>query len=49
MARGEGITKIAMPRIGCGLDGLNWQDVKKALQDVFDNTDIEILVCVLPS
>ena len=41
------IKKLAMPRIGCGLDRLRWDDVKKNLEDIFANTDIEILVCNL--
>jgi hypothetical protein len=46
LAEGHGVKKIAMPRIGCGLDRLNWPEVKLALQTVFANTDIELLVCV---
>lgn len=41
------ITKIAMPTIGAGLDRLVWSDVSKQINDVFDDTDIEILVCKL--
>ena len=41
------IKKIAMPRIGCGLDKLNWQDVEPMIKDVFKDMDIEIMVCVL--
>lgn len=37
--------KIAMPRIGCGLDKLNWNKVKEIIQEVFVDTDVEILVC----
>lgn len=40
------IKKIAMPRIGCGLDRQKWSDVKKIIEDVFWDTDIEIVVCV---
>jgi len=46
LVAGQGVTRIAMPRIGCGLDRLNWPEVKLALQDVFGKTDVEILVCV---
>lgn len=41
------ITKIAMPRIGCGLDRLNWDDVRPIIEEIFEDTDIEILVCVI--
>ena len=37
--------KIAMPKIGCGLDRLNWQEVEQIIREVFADTDIEILVC----
>ena len=41
------ITKIAMPHIGCGLDGLDWFIVKDIIEEVFEDTDIEILICEL--
>ena len=41
-----GITKIAMPLIGCGLDKLKWGKVRKIIIDTFNDTDIEILVCI---
>lgn len=43
----SGITKVAMPRIGCGLDRLNWDDVLPMIEDVFEDTDIDFLICVL--
>lgn len=39
-----GLNKIAMPKIGCGLDKLKWEDVKEVIQKVFAETDFEILV-----
>ena len=39
------IEKIAMPKIGCGLDKLKWEDVSELIKEVFQDTDIEILVC----
>lgn len=39
-------TKIAMPRIGCGLDKLNWADVSELIKETFKDMDIEILVCI---
>lgn len=41
----NGIKKIAMPVIGCGLDRLQWDRVSEIIKEVFANTDIEILVC----
>lgn len=42
-----GITKLAMPYIGCGLDRLKWEKVREIIKGIFDDTDIEILVCYL--
>lgn len=41
------ITKLAMPRIGCGLDRLQWDKVKQSIENIFFDTDVEILVCSL--
>lgn len=41
------ITKIAMPTIGAGLDRLSWSAVSDQIHMIFDDTDIEILVCKL--
>lgn len=41
------IKKLAMPRLGCGLDKQNWSDVKALIEETFKDTDIEILVCSL--
>lgn len=41
-----GQRKLAMPRIGCGLDGLDWNRVRDVVKSVFKNTNVEILVCV---
>lgn len=39
------IKKIAMPKIGCGLDRLQWGFVKNIIIETFEDLDIEILVC----
>lgn len=39
------VSRLAVPLLGCGLDRLNWEQVKDIIEDVFDSTDIEILVC----
>ena len=36
--------KIAIPYIGCGIDGLGWKDVSKIVYDTFKDTDCDILV-----
>ena len=42
----EDIKQIAMPKIGCGLDRLQWGNVREILKSEFVNTDIEIYICV---
>lgn len=44
----ENIKHIGMPLIGSGLDRLNWDDSRKWIQEVFQDTDIEIVVCIWP-
>lgn len=39
------VSSLAIPRVGCGLDKLNWKKVKILLELCFLNTDIQILVC----
>ena len=41
------ITKLAMPRIGCGLDKLEWPKVRTLIEEVFGDMDVEILICSL--
>jgi len=43
-ARANGVKRIAMPRIGCGLDGLQWAEVRRVLDYLFSQSGIEILV-----
>lgn len=43
----SGIKKIAIPKIGCGLDILEWINVKKIIMNIFEDMDVEILVCYL--
>lgn len=40
------ITKIAIPQIGCGIDGLKWNKVSEIIKQTFDDSNIEILVCI---
>lgn len=41
------IEKIAIPRIGSGLDRLSWDRVKEIIEEVLIGVDVEILVCYL--
>jgi len=40
-------TKLAMPKIGCGLDRCEWDKVYSIISEVFKETDVEILICEL--
>ncbi len=41
------VKEISMPKIGCGLDKLKWSDVKNIIFDVFENSNIKIIVYVI--
>ena len=43
MAR-DGVTRLAVPRLGCGLDKLEWPAVSALLREVFADTDVAITV-----
>ena len=40
----HGVTRLAMPRIGCGLDKLNWTDVSQLLDEIFVSSGISVTV-----
>ncbi len=42
-----GIKYLAMPKIGCGLDRLDWDKVNAMIKEVFSDLDINILICYL--
>jgi len=44
----KGISKLAMPLLGSGLDELSWDRVSIIVKEVFNDSDIEILVCKKP-
>ena len=44
----NGVTNVSMPRIGCGLDRLKWEDVSGILKEVFQHSGISIAVYSLP-
>ena len=43
-AKMHGVSTIAIPKIGCGFNQLNWQDVVKLLRKIFVYSDIQIVV-----
>lgn len=40
----RGVTRLAMPRIGCGLDRLHWEKVRPMLEERFSSLPIEIVI-----
>ncbi|XP_075897935.1 ADP-ribose glycohydrolase OARD1 [Nelusetta ayraudi] len=44
----DGVTRVSMPRIGCGLDRLKWDQVSEILERVFGRSGISITVYSLP-
>ncbi|MCI4387423.1 hypothetical protein PGIGA_G00074020 [Pangasianodon gigas] len=40
----NGVTRLSIPRIGCGLDRLTWDKVSVIIEDVFQYTDVAITV-----
>ena len=42
-----GATKLAMPKIASGLDRLSWPQVYDIICEVFEDMDIEIVICEL--
>ena len=43
-ALSNGVAQISMPMIGCGLDGLNWPEVRTLLKNVFQLEKIQVTV-----
>ncbi len=41
------LKSIAVPLIGCGIGGLDWADVRKVMELVFDESPVELVVCSL--
>lgn len=40
------VTELAIPQIGCGIDGLKWDEVKLRIVNVFDKSDAVITVYI---
>jgi O-acetyl-ADP-ribose deacetylase (regulator of RNase III) len=43
-----GVTRVGMPRIGAGLGGLDWRDVRAALERATAGTGLTLVVVSLP-
>ncbi|XP_028390691.1 ADP-ribose glycohydrolase OARD1-like [Dendronephthya gigantea] len=41
------VTTLAMPRIGCGLDRLDWGEVRKIIKETFQDTNIHLTIYAL--
>lgn len=42
--KAHGVRKVAIPRLGCGLDKLNWEDVYPVIERAFSKLAIEMVV-----
>ncbi|XP_025420891.1 O-acetyl-ADP-ribose deacetylase 1-like, partial [Sipha flava] len=40
----ENITRLAMPKIACGLDELQWPEVRTMMRYIFRNTQVQKLI-----
>ena len=43
----NGVSTVAIPKLGCGLDRMNWQEVVKLLRDIFAYADVQLVVYTL--
>jgi hypothetical protein len=43
----HGVARLAMPRIGCGLDLLQWDEVRAVLEETFRGSDVTVTVYTL--
>ena len=39
----NGVSTIATPKLSCGLDQMNWQEVVKLLRDIFAYTHVQLV------
>lgn len=47
ISKNKNVKKLVMPKIGCGLDRLSWDKVEPMINKIFEDLDIEIVVCYL--
>lgn len=43
----NGIKSLAMPKIGCGLDRLEWEEVSTMICEIYSDVDIKVTVYAL--
>ena len=43
----NGVSIVAIPKLGCKLDQMNWQEVVKLLRDIFAYADVQFVVYTL--
>ena len=43
----NGVSTFAIPKLGCGQDQTNWQEVVKLLRDIFAHAEVQIVVYTL--
>ena len=43
----NGVSTIALPKLGCGLDQMNWQAVVKLLRDIFAYAEVQFVLYTL--
>jgi O-acetyl-ADP-ribose deacetylase (regulator of RNase III) len=41
------VKKLAMPRIGCGLDRLDWNKVRDMIKEIFKDMKVELTIYTL--
>lgn len=45
----DGVKRLALPRIGCGIDGHNWEIVRGIIKEIFDQDEMEIRIYYRPA
>lgn len=46
-AMANGVKEICIPKLGCGLDRLDWTDVEAGIKEIFSGTGIKITVYII--
>lgn len=47
-AADRGVSSVAMPRVGAGLGGLAWEDVRRELESIAGGSSVRVVVVSLP-